>query len=207
MPGHTGYDNFRKHGTTWWGSTGGDGVVHLPLTLEKILVEQRSHILYVNDVQPVVSNVVSFGKLYVEYDSPADAAEEAVRLSRLRMPLPQGEADLPSPIADMARDGVGAPVTIQKLEPPLDRDDGTTVHVHFGQTPAAKTYSIWCSAHADGRGAVNMTPGGAKSGDLVWGLRPAIKLYFWVAYQDAAGKTSKPSPVGEIILVDKFKEK
>lgn len=207
LPGHAGYDSFRKHGTTWWGSTGGDGVVHLPLVLENIIVEQRSHILYVNDVQPVASDAVSFGKLYVEYASPADATEEAVRLSRLRMPLPQGAAELPNPIAEMAREGVGAPVAIAKFEPPLDRDDGTTVHVQFQETPAAKTYSIWCSAHADGRGAVNMTPGGAKSGALVAGLRPAIKLYFWVTYNDAAGKTSKPSPAAEIVLVDKFKEK
>jgi hypothetical protein len=86
LPGHTGWDSFREHGTTWWRSDGGDGVVDLPLTLEKIIVEQRSHILYVNDVQPAASSQVGFGKLFVEYANPADATEEAVRISRLRMP-------------------------------------------------------------------------------------------------------------------------
>ncbi len=84
LPGHTGYDSFRKHGTTWWRSDGGDGVVDLPLTLENLIIEQRSHILYVNDVQPAASDTVAFGKLYVEYATPADATPEAVRRSRLR---------------------------------------------------------------------------------------------------------------------------
>jgi hypothetical protein len=88
LPGHTGYDSFRKHGTTWWRSDGGDGVVDLPLTLEKIIVEQRSHVLYVNDVQPAASNEVCFGKLYVEYAEPTDATVEAVRISKLRIPRP-----------------------------------------------------------------------------------------------------------------------
>jgi hypothetical protein len=86
LPGHTGYDNFRKYGTTWWRSDGGDGVVDLPLKLEAIIVEQRTHILYVNDVQPAASDAVSFGKLYVEYATPTDATAEAERVSRLRMP-------------------------------------------------------------------------------------------------------------------------
>jgi hypothetical protein len=33
---------------------------------------------------------VCLGKLYVEFASPEDATAEAVRISRLRMPLPQG---------------------------------------------------------------------------------------------------------------------
>jgi hypothetical protein len=86
LPGHTGYDSFRKHGTTWWRSDGGDGVVDLPLALEAIIVEQRTHVLYVNDVQPAASDAVFFGRLYVEHATPADATAEAVRVSRLRMP-------------------------------------------------------------------------------------------------------------------------
>jgi hypothetical protein len=89
LPGHTGYDNFRKHGTTWWRSDGGDSIVDLPLTLESIIVEQRTHVLYVNDVQPAAGDSVSFGKLYVEYAVPEDATAEAVRISKLRMPQPK----------------------------------------------------------------------------------------------------------------------
>jgi hypothetical protein len=90
LPGHAGYDNFRKHGTTWWRSDGGNGVVSLPLTLERIIVEQPSHILYVNDVQPATSNAACFGTLYVEYAAPGDDTAEAVRVGNLRMPPPAG---------------------------------------------------------------------------------------------------------------------
>jgi hypothetical protein len=207
LPGRTGWDNFRKHGTTWWRSDGGDGVVDLPMRLEAILVEQRTHVLYVNDVRPVSSNAVEFGRLYVEYDEPADATPEAVRLSRLRMPLPQGVADLPNPIAEMQQTGMGPPTAITKLEPPPEHNDGTAVHVHFTEVPGAKAYFVWASAHADGRGAVNMTPGGAKSGVLVTGLRSALPLTFWVTYQDAQGGTAKPSAAATVTLVDTFQEK
>ncbi len=207
LPGHTGWDSFRKHGTTWWRSDGGDGVVDLPLTLENVIVEQRSHVLYVNDVQPAASASVCLGKLYAEYADPADAKPEAVRQSRLRTTLPAGVPDLPNPIAQMKRDGVGPATAITKLQPPLERNDGTLVHVHFNEVPGAKAYHVWVSAHADGRGAVNLTPGGAKSGVVVRELRPALKLYFWVTYQDAAGKTSRPSEAVSAVLVDAFKEK
>jgi hypothetical protein len=111
LPGHLGWDNFRKYGTTWWGSSAsaatsptgeplGDNIVDLPLSLEAIIVEQRSHVLYVNDVQPVAGDTVALGKLYVEYESPADASDEAVRQSKLRMPAPKEPPNLPNPIAD-----------------------------------------------------------------------------------------------------------
>jgi hypothetical protein len=207
LPGHTGHDSFRKHGTTWWRSDGGDGIADLPLKLEAIYIEQRSHVLYVNDVQPAASPSVCLGKLFVEYAVAADATEEAVRLSRLRMPLPAGVPELPNPITAMAREGTVAPTAITKLAPPLERNDGTAVHVHFREVPGAKLYHVWVSAHADGRGAVNLTPGGAKSGMLVGGLRPALRLFFWVTYQDTAGKSSKPSEVTSAVLVDAFSEK
>src|SRR5262249_1150690 len=149
-----------------------------------------SHVLYVNDVQPAATDTVCFGKLYVEYANPADATADAVRLSRLQMPLPKGVPDLPNPIAEGMRTGVGAATAITKLGPPLQRNDGTTIHVHFREVAGAKNHFVWVSAHADGRGAVNLTPGGAKSGVLVHGLRPALPFYFWVTYQDAQGKMS-----------------
>jgi hypothetical protein len=207
LPGHTGYDNFRKYGTTCWRSDHGDGVVDLPLTLESIIVEQRSHILYVNDVQPLAANAVRLGKLYAEYADPADATAEALRQSRLRMPLPQGAAELPNPIVQMERAGKAEATAITKLEPPTQHNDGTTVFVHFKEMPGAKNHFVWVSAHADGRGAVNLTPGGAKSGVLVRGLRPALPLTFWVTYQDAGGEMSKPSKPATATLVDTFTEK
>ena len=207
LPGHTGYDNFRKHGTTWWRSDGGDGIVDLPLSLTTIIVEQRSHVLYVNDVQPAAAATVSFGKLFAEYASAGDATDEAVRLSRLRMPLPQGVPELPNPIAELQTAGVGPATAIGKLEPPLEHNDGTSVRVFFGEVPAAKQHFVWVSAHTDGRGAVNLTPGGAKAGGLVAGLRPGLPFYFWVTYVDAEGKPSKPSAAASATLKDTFAEK
>jgi hypothetical protein len=207
LPGHTGYDNFRKHGTTWWRSDGGDGVVDLPLTLEAILVEQRTHILYVNDVQPVASSAAQFGKLHVEYDTPDDATPEAVRLSRLRQPLPEGEADLPNPIARMQKEGKAEPTAITKLAPPLEYNDGTPVHVYYKEVSGAKAHHVWVSAHADGRGAVNLTPQGAKSGVRVAGLRPGVAFYFWVTYVDGQGQPSRPSAPVTATLVDTFQQR
>jgi hypothetical protein len=207
LPGHTGHDNFRKHGTTWWRSDGGDGIVDLPLTVESIIIEQRSHILYVNDVQPVASDSVLLGNLLAEYASPEDATPEAVRVSRLRLPLPGGVPELPNPIAEMQKTGAGAPTMLTRLEPPLERNDGTQVHVHFKEVPGAGKYFVWVSAHPDGRGAVNLTPGGTRNGALVAGLRLALPFYFWVAYTDEKGKVSKPSAPLSATLKDTFAEK
>src|SRR5262249_10492040 len=157
--------------------------------------------------QPSSGRRVRFGKLYVEYADPTDAAAEAVRVSKLRMPLTQGVPELPNPIAEIQRTGTAPATTISKLEPPLERNDGTLVHGHFKAVSGAKSYAVWVSAHADGRGAVNLTPGGIKSGGLVTGLRPALKFYFWVSYVDANGKTSKPSAAATATLVDTFTEK
>ncbi len=217
LPGHLGWDNFRKHGATWWGSSAkavssptgkpnGDDIVDLPLTLEEIIVEQRSHILYVNDVQPVAGDTVSFGKLYVEYERPEDSSAEAVKESRLRMPRPK-TPDLPNQIARLTKEGVGAPTKLLKLTPPTHYYDGTRMQVHFAEVPGAKKYTLWVGAYEDGRGAVNLVPAGIANNQLVTGLRPSIKLYYWITYTDANDKESKPSPVHAEVTVDNFKEK
>jgi hypothetical protein len=136
LPGHTGWDRFRKAGTTWWrGGDGGDpekrNVVDLPLTLEAVIVEQRTHILYVNDIQPVATNRVALGGLFALYDSAADRGDQALRASRLRMPLPEGAPPLPNPIAAMAAAGKGSATAIQGLRQPDHYYDGTRMHVDF----------------------------------------------------------------------------
>ena len=207
LPGHTGWDSYRKAGTNWWRSDKGDDIVDLPLTLESIVVEQRSHILYVNDVQPATSDGVSFGKLYVEYETPEDATPEAIRISRLRMPTPPEAANLPNPVADLERTGVGAPTQITAIRPPVQEYDGTRANITWTEVPGAKAYYLWCSGHADGRGAVNMAPAGVTSGQLFTGLRPEVKLYYWIVYLDKDGKLSKPSPVVSETLHDTFTAK
>ncbi|MBI4026073.1 MAG: hypothetical protein HY360_13895 [Verrucomicrobia bacterium] len=200
MPGHLGYDSFRRQGTTWWGAQDGDSVVDLPLKLEQIIVEQRSHILYVNDVQPAASDTVCFGKLHLEYDNAEDATDEAIRISRLRMPPPQERADLPNPITELEKNGIGAPPEIIRFVAPglswyAWNVPGSQWQVDCKEIPGAKKYFLWMSAYPDGRGAINLTPAGFKPGEVVGGMRPSVKLFFWTTYQDEKGQMSKPSPV------------
>jgi hypothetical protein len=207
LPGHLGYDSFRRHGTTWWRSDGGDDIVDLPLHLESILVEQRQRVIHVNDVLPVTDHTVAFGKLYVEYERPEDATEEAVRRSALRMPAPTEPPPLPNPIAAMSERGTLEPSEILKLTPPESQNDGTRSLVTFKNMPLAVKYQIWVAAYPDGRGAVNLTPAGATNDQLLTGLRPGIPFYFWVVWEDAAGNLSKLSKAQKEVLVDRFKEK
>ena len=81
------------------------------------------------------------------------------------------------------------------------------MHVHFTEVPGAKKYNLWVGAYEDGRGAVNLVPAGITNNQLVTGLRPGIKLYYWITYTDANDKESKPSPVHAEVTVDNFKEK
>jgi hypothetical protein len=107
----------------------------------------------------------------------------------------------------LQRDGVGAAPGPITLAPPEHYYDGTRMHVNFTETAGAKAHHLWVSAHPDGRGAVNLVPAGVKPGQLVTGLRPGVKLYYWLTYTDAQDKPSKPSPVHEEVTVDNFKEK
>jgi len=174
--------------------------------LEQIIIEQRTHVIYVNDVQPAASDTILLGKAYAEYETPADKTDEAARISRLRMKLPP-MPELPNPITEMAEAGVGEPTRITKLVPPNNHADGTRAHVHFEQIEGAKKYYVWCGPYPDGRGAVNVTPPGTANGALVHGLRPEVKLYYWVIWEDASGQKSPPSPAHEQALIDQFKEK
>ena len=73
LPAHAPYDSFRESGTAWWGHSGpGDGIVHLSLRLEKIIVERRTHALYVNDPQPTRPDDVLLGELTAEYATERD---------------------------------------------------------------------------------------------------------------------------------------
>lgn len=202
LPGHTGWDSYRKNGTTWWRSDQGDGVVDLPLSLEAVVVEQRTHVLYVNDVAPAASDEVSLGRLYAEYDSPDDATEEAVRVSRLRAPAPVRTAPLPNPIAELEKTGRGTAPAITGVRPPSQANDGTLAHIDFRPARGKSRYELWVSAHADGEAAVNLTPEGLAPGQLVMGLRAGLPLYYWLVAVDGRGHRTKPSKPVRQVLVD-----
>jgi hypothetical protein len=115
--------------------------------------------------------------------------------------------DLPNPIAALAKEGRDEPTKLLKLEPPIEHNDGTAIHVHFEEVKGAAKHFVWVGLRPDGTCAVNLTPTGAKSGARVRGLRPGGPFYFWVSYVDAQGKPSKPSPPLSAILVDTFSQK
>ncbi len=144
MPANAAYDLYREAGTSFWGYFGeGDGVVDFPLTLEKIIVERRTHVIHATEQVPASPDDVLLGGLYAEYETPADKGDEAVRLSRLRMPLPKSLPALENPIAKLAQTGVGAAPEITKVTPPEREYDGRQCHVHFAPALNAKTYEIW----------------------------------------------------------------
>jgi hypothetical protein len=207
LPGHTPYDSFREHGTTWWGSYGGDRIVDLPLAIEAIIVERRTHVMYVNDVQPADPADVLLGDLVAEYADEAAASDAAVVASRLRMPLPP-PVPLANPIAEMAAAADPLPlVRLEKVTMPEWGSDGTRCHVHFIEVADAAGYQVWLSADPDGRGAVPVATM-PRSGGLVSGLRPGMKLHLWVTYTTAGkpetARRSPPSNGLEIELVDEF---
>ena len=206
LPSHTAYDCFREYGTTWWRYSGGDAIVDLPLRIEKIIVERRTHVLYVNDIQPTDPSDVLLSDLFAEYETPFDATQEAVALNRLRMKLPKPPDTLPNPIKDMTADSPLAPTKLHRVTDPDWGYDGTRCHVHFDEVDGATQYQVWVSARKDGRGAVRMARM-SESGQLLRGLRPATPFCLWVTYTDAGKKQSKPTNCLAIELVDAFGQK
>jgi len=222
LPSNAPWDSYREYGTTWWGYAGGSdeavGIVDLPLRIEKIIVERRTHILYVNDIQPTYGqeNDVLLGELVAEYTNKFSATEKAIVLNRKRMPLPKKRIEMPNPIAEMAANNVLPPTKLHRVQAPDWGYDGTRCKVYFDQVAGADEYQIWIAEHRDGRGAVVMGRLSESSG-LVQGLEPAKKLYMWITYtqklsdQDSqrrkAPRQSKPSNVLEIELTDAFGQK
>jgi hypothetical protein len=205
LPGHAPYDLFHEMGTSFWGHYGeGDGIVDYPLTLEKIIIERRTHVIAGTELVPAATDDVLLGRLYAEYETAGDRTPEAVRLARLRMPVPTAVPGLANPLAKLAASGSGDGPTITQVVPPEREYDGRRCHVHFEPIPDAAKYDIWVSPYADGRGAVQLGSGWTKPGALLTGLSPNIDLYLFVVALDKAGKHSRPGKPFKINLKDMF---
>jgi hypothetical protein len=205
LPGSLPYDGYREAGTSFWGHYGpGDGVVDYPLTLEKILVERRTHVIAPTEQVPASPDDVLLGRLYAEYEHPADKTADAVRQARLRMPLPPVPPDLSNPLKKLAETGTGLGPAIKSVAPPERDYDGSRCHVHFEPQESATKYDLWVSPYADGRGAVLLGKGWAKPGQVLNGLSPNIDLYLFVVAIDVGGKHTRPGPAFKIHLKDMF---
>lgn len=203
MPSNSPYDCYRERGTSWWGSYNGDGIVDLPLTLEKIIIERRSSVIYGNELVPAKNEDVLLGDLYAEYENSFDMTQKAVALSRLRMPVPEKIPEIENPILELSEKGQLPPIKILKTADPEHMPDGTRCHVFFEETENAKTYEIWASPYPDGRGAKKIASI-TTSGSLIQGLKPDTDFYLFMVYTDKEGKQSKPSQAFKIRLKNKF---
>ncbi len=227
LPANAPYDLYREAGTSFWGNypppspLGSDGrgvkgkdnkrddgaddmVVDLPLTLEKIIVERRTHVIHTTELVPAAPDDVLLGALFAEYETPADKTDEAVRLSRLRMRLPATAPELANPIRQLTETGTTAGPELTKVTPPEREYDGRRCHVHFASVAGAKTYDVWVSTYADGRGAILLGKDWTAPGQLLTGLSPNVDLYLFVVAKDPTGKASRPSKGFKVNLKDMF---
>src|SRR5262249_10148247 len=124
LPGNAPYDLYREMGTTFWGHYGpGDAIVDYPLTLEKIIVERRTHVIAGTELVPAAPDDVLLGALNAEYETAADKTPEAVRLAGLRMPLPAAPPELANPGKKLAETGGGGGPAVRRGPPPGPGDD------------------------------------------------------------------------------------
>lgn len=222
LPANAPYDLYREPGTSFWGNfpprAAGEGkgtraegasdmVVDLPLTLEKIIVERRTHVIHATEQLPAAPDDVLLGGLLAEYETPADRTEEVVRRSGLRMPLPATAPELANPIRTLTEAGTTAGPAVTKVSPPEREYDGRRCHVHFAAVAEAKTYDVWVSTYADGRGAILLGKDWSAPGQLLAGLSPNVDLYLFVVAKDAAGKSSRPGEGFKVNLKDMFPQR
>jgi hypothetical protein len=207
LPANAPYDLFREAGSSFWGNYQGDLVVDLPLTLEKIIVERRTHVIHATEQLSAKPDDVLLGALYAEYERPADKTDEAVRLSRLRMPLPATLPELANPIRTLTEAGKTAGPELTKINPPEREYDGRRCHVYFAPVAGAKSYDVWVSTYADGRGAILLGKDWTAPGQLLTGLSPNIDLYLFVVAKNAAGKASRPGKGFKVNLKDMFPQR
>ena len=176
----------------------------LPLTLEKIIVERRTHVIKLDELLPANPRDVLLGDLFAEYARDADTGAEAVPQSRLRMPIPETMPALPNPIAALVKSGVGAAPVITGILLPEREYDGTRCSVSFDPIKNAKSYDIWVSPYPDGRGALQLGKGWPGPGQLLTGLNANTDLYLFVAATDQDGTATPPSPAFRINLKNMF---
>jgi hypothetical protein len=203
LPSHAPYDNYRENGTTWWGSSEGDGIVDLPLKIEKIMIERRPQAMYVNSLEKTNPQPVELANMYAEYADKSDMGKEVVELSKIRMPQPQKMNRL-NPIAELASKATLPASAVTYVKQPEYYYDGTRGVFGFKEMPKAFFYDIWLSKSPDGQGAIKLGKRLRKSGALVRGFLADTDFYAFVVYYDRKGNLSKPSKPFKFRLKDMF---
>ena len=196
LPGTRPWDMSRYPGNCWWGSYGGDDRVDYPLSLERIYVERRNKVMYVNDLVRADPSPVSFGGLYVEDIAPD---------SSLRMPMPKESFKMVNPIEEIKGELPATEITAVRA--PDWWYDGRRGHFDFKEMPDAVQYMVYVGLSPDGEGAVLLGKNVKKSGTLVVGFLPDTDHYAFVVWRNKAGKLSKPSRPFKFRLKDEFENK
>jgi len=206
LPGHAPGDHFREKDTVWWNNDA-EGIVDLPVKLTRVILEWRTHHVYVDQCLPIEDRSVQLDELVAVYEDAESMTDAPVKLqaaaAKLLKVRPTRGAALPNPIAQLQQDGVGAAPQVAKVAPPAERYDGTRVQVTLKPVPGAQKYRIYVSAYPDGRGAVKMAES-AEPKVLVRRLRPDYPLYLVATYINQDRKESKPSAARRILLKDDF---
>ncbi len=207
LPGNHPWDLARTLETTWWGSSGGDGIVDLPLSLETLYVEARNEVPYLNRMTTVPNRTWRFAGLTAEYARPEDATPAALATHASRRPLPEWEGPTTNHIAVQARDGIGEAPVITAFEEPHHWADGRRMIIRFDQQPDRR-YNLYLSLYPDGRGAelISHPVNGVADNQLVVGLKPDTPLYLFLT-TTTDNQESKPSPPYQLITRDNFAEK
>lgn len=203
LPGNLPYDSARELESTWWGSAEGDGIVDLPLTLEKIYVEARNEVPYLSTMTTIPERTWKLSQLVAEYASAEDRLPEAIVRNNIRKPVPQWNGPVDNPMAALSRSSIKGP-QIRSFDEP-NGNDGTSMIVRFDSEPSS-AYNLYLSVYPDGRGAERIKAD-VKDGDLVKGLRPELPMYLFLTKLEAAGTESRPSEPYRLITHDNFAEK
>jgi hypothetical protein len=199
------YDAARGLETTWWGSSGGDGIVDLPLTLERIFVEARNEVPWLGTMKQVPERTYKLSQVVAEYTSEADTTPAVIATHRLRAPAPVWVGPTFNPMARLQTEGFEAAPAAPSFSEPEHFNDGRSMIVHFEGVPD-RTYNLYLSLHPDGRGA-ELHQKGVKTGGLVRGLRPETAMYFFLTAVAADKRESKPSAASKLTTHDNFAEK
>ena len=206
LPNHQPGDNYREMDTVWWNYSA-EGVVDLPVKLAKIVIEQRTHNIYVDELVTVADRGVQLSDLVAVYDNAEAMTDAPVQLqqSAAKVTLfPKVDLSaLANPILELRGKGAGAATTVANVTPPGAGYDGTRVEVTIQPVEGAKEYRVYVSAHENGAGAQQMGKGD-KPQTLITGLRPEFPLYLFATYVDKDGKESKPSEARRILLKNDF---
>ena len=206
LPSHEPGDDYRGKDTVWWNHSA-EGVVDLPVRLTRIIIEHRTHHIYVNDCLPVPDRNVQLADLMAVYDDERAMTDAPVRLQQAAAGAVKfervAEAALRNPIAELKETGAGAPPTIVKVAPPDQYYDGTRVVVTLKPVPDAKEYRIYVAAYPSGAGAQVLAKG-AEPELLVTRLRPEVPLTLFATWLDSRKQESRPSAPRRVLLKDDF---